>query len=98
MVWWQNEKNGFERNAAEANKNMERNAISTKKVQHYYFMCHRCSLLILFSFIKAMRAIDVERGTWVEEVKRLRSRAELAERKKEIKHRLLTRKFEREQV
>ena len=31
-------------------------------------------------------------------MKRLRSRVELAERKKEIKHRLLTRKFEREQV
>ncbi len=45
-----------------------------------------------------MREIDVERGTWGEEVERLRSRAELAERKKEIKHRLLTRKFEREQV
>ena len=48
MVSWQNEKDGFERNAAEANKNMERNAISTKKVQLYYFMCHSCSLLILF--------------------------------------------------
>lgn len=45
-----------------------------------------------------MREIDVERGAWVEEVKRLRSRVELAERKKEIKHRLPTRKFEREQV
>ena len=48
MVWWQNEKDEFERNAAEANKNMERNTISTKKVQLYYFMCHSCSLLILF--------------------------------------------------
>jgi hypothetical protein len=45
-----------------------------------------------------MRAVEVERGTMVEEATRLRSRAEIAEWKKEIKHRSLTRTIHCQEV
>ncbi len=45
-----------------------------------------------------MREVDVERGKMADEETRLRSRAEVAEWKKEIKHRSLTRKIQREEV
>jgi hypothetical protein len=45
-----------------------------------------------------MRKVEVERGTMVEEATRLRSRAEIAEWKKEIKHRSLTRAIQRQEV
>ncbi len=45
-----------------------------------------------------MRNVEVERGRMVEEASRLRSLAEIAEWKKEIKQRSLTRKFQKQEV
>ncbi len=45
-----------------------------------------------------MREVEVERGTMAEEATRLRSRAEIAEWKKAIKHRSLTRTIQCQEV